>query len=292
MNQCGRNIRLKEMLPVPAILASMVFPILSACAPAERPVHSNVSGFQDRSPPLETAPWLTHDPPSRVNGRILQDGGSAKHSRTLDFSPFEDQPLPAEATRWLLPGPQTKVNDLILQASREIDGRNRRERLHQAVEYVWTHFRYDNWLNDQMFRRTAARMFEDGILGGCSDFALVMVALFRAAGIPARLVLTANTEWLRKYRANPLAIVNGHVFIEVFLEHRWHLVDPTYRKLFIGYDTANPRYPRGELFCLRGIDYWSLGLEDVVQLNRTYSRITASMIPERYRDPSYLAHQL
>ena len=191
-----------------------------------------------------------------------------------------------------MPGPQTEANDLILQASREIDGRNRRERLYQAVEYVWTNFRYDNWLNDQMFQRTVVRMFEDGILGGCSDFALVMVALFRTVGIPARLVLTANTDWLEKYRANPLAIINGHVFIEVFLEHRWHLVDPTYRKLFVGYEIATPFYPRGELFCLRGVDYWSLGLENVEQLNSTYARITASLIPERYRDPNYVAHEL
>jgi len=292
MTPCGRNAAREGKLPFPAVLALAVFPVLAACTPAERPGPADFSPFWDRPQPLETSRRLIQSPPSRGNDPMPKVNDPAKRLGTADFSRFRDRALPAETARWLMPGPQSQANDLILQASRKIDGRNRRERLYQAVEYVWTNFRYDNWLNDQMFQRTAARMFEDGILGGCSDFALVMVALFRAVGIPARLVLTANADWLKKYRANPLAIVNGHVFIEVFLEDHWHLADPTYRKLFIGYEIANPFYPRGELFCLRGVDYWSLGLESVEQLNRTYARITASSIPERYRDPNYAVHEL
>ena len=209
-----------------------------------------------------------------------------------DFSKFEDQPLPLEAIQWLNPGPQTKINDLILQVSNSIKGQNRRERLYQVQFYIWDTFRYDVWLNDIMLQRTAAQLFEEKTLGGCSDFALAKVALFRAVGIPARLVLTANTDWLKKYRLNPLTITTGHVFIEAYLEDRWLLVDSTYRKLFAGYDLTDENYPRGELFCLRGADYWSLNLRNVEQLNSTYAQLAVAMAPEKYRAPKYEEYQL
>lgn len=62
------------------------------------------------------------------------------------------------------------------------------------------------------------------------------IALFRALSIPSRMVVTCNVDWIELFKRDDLSLSEGHSFIEVFLEDRWHLVDSTYRVLFSGYD--------------------------------------------------------
>ena len=57
----------------------------------------------------------------------------------------------------------------------------------KAIEYVWQNFEYDNREAHLSFTKTADELFRSGVLGGCSDYALVQVVLFRALNIPARL---------------------------------------------------------------------------------------------------------
>ena len=161
--------------------------------------------------------------------------------------------------------------------------------MYKAVDYVWANFRYDNWLNDQAFARKADELFETRVLGGCSDFALAQVALFRAAGVPARMVLTANTEWMADFKENDLLITTGHVFIEAYLEDRWHLIDSTYRLLFEGYDPGGRSFPRNEYLFKRARDYWSLGITDVASLDRAYQPMARMFNLASYVDPKYPA---
>lgn len=223
---------------------------------------------------------------------LLASCAPIKLSRPKDFSEFYDQPLSAEVSSWLKEGPQSLSSELIRQVSREITGKTRRERLYQVVDYFWVHLQYDEWYNYQSFKRTADEILKDRVVGGCSDFALVKAALFRAVGIPSRLVLTANLDWLKKFRNNPLAVTTGHVFIEVYLEDSWYLVDSPYRNLFSNYNPMNIYYPHDGLFCLRGIDYWSLELRSVLQLNEAFAQLTAGMILDHYQPPEYVVHEL
>ncbi len=93
---------------------------------------------------------------------------------------------------WLEGGAQSTVTPRIVEEAKGISGKNRRERLFRAMVHVWRSFSYDGWLNAEAFHRTADELFESRILGGCSDFALVEIALFRALGIPSRMVVTGT----------------------------------------------------------------------------------------------------
>jgi len=186
--------------------------------------------------------------------------------KSIDFSQFNDKPLPADVSDWLQCGKQSEVTPAISAVASQITGLNRRERLYGAIDYIHENFTYDNWYSDKAFTLRADELFKSGILGGCSDYALVAVTLFRALEIPARVVLTANADWMRAHRKNKLLIFTGHVFVEAYLEDRWCLVDPTYRAVFLNYDPESPNYPRKERFCLRGRDYWELGITDVSKL--------------------------
>lgn len=204
-----------------------------------------------------------------------------------DFSGYQDQQLPPEVAVWLLEGPQTKLTPSIISVSKQIRGANRRERMYKAVDYVWANFKYDNWLNDKAFARSADELFETRALGGCSDFVLAQVTLFRASGVPARMVLTANTEWMTDFKENDLLITTGHVFIEAYLEDRWHLIDSTYRLLFEGYNPRLRSFPRNEFLFKRAKDYWSLGINDVASLDRVYQPMAKMFDLAAYSDPKY-----
>jgi transglutaminase-like putative cysteine protease len=203
-----------------------------------------------------------------------------------DFSIFRDGPIPENAAVWLDGGDQTQITDLIAEEARLITGETRRERLYLAMARIWSSFTYDSWLNTEAFRRTAHEIFESRILGGCSDFALAQAALFRSVGIPSRVVITANVDWMDQYRETPLAMSEGHGFVEVFLENRWHLVDSTYRWLFDGYDPENPNYPHGERFCERGKDFWEMGIRNIQSFDQRL-RTKAAGYAGDFVDPRY-----
>ena len=106
-------------------------------------------------------------------------------------------------------------------AVRDAAGPGDFNRLLAAMRYVGEHLAYDALGSRDQFRRDAATLFRERTLDGCSDFALAQLALFRALGYPSRLVLTMNAKWLARYRDNPLALPNGHSFIEVWVDGRW-----------------------------------------------------------------------
>jgi hypothetical protein len=168
----------------------------------------------------------------------------------------------------------------------EISGRNRRERLYKAMRKIWQVFAYDGWLNEVKFSRTADELYKSRALGGCSDFALVEITLFRAVGIPARMILTANVDWVEQRKRDELAPVEGHSFIEVFLEDRWYLVDSTYRWLYSAYDPKRPGFPHGEVFCMRGKDFWDMGLRNAGDLKRLMGAFALAH-EGGYQDPRY-----
>jgi len=214
------------------------------------------------------------------------------HPRPADFSVFHDQPLSPKETYWLKEGPQSLIDNKMARAVQTATGASRPERLYQILDFFRDHFTYDEWVNEQIFKRTAAEIFKDGTLGGCSDYALVQATLFKIVGIPSRLLLTANVDWLKKYRHNPLAIATGHVFVEVYLENAWHLVDGPYWQLFSNIQPTEIYYPHRGLFCTRGVDYWSLNLRSVKQLPMFLAKCSISSATEEYKLPDYMVSEL
>lgn len=203
-----------------------------------------------------------------------------------DIARFEDAPIPGEVGVWLEGWEQSLITPRIAEEAQAVSGITRRERLFKAMAHIWQTFSYDIWLNTEAFRRTADELFRSRVLGGCSDFALAELCLFRAVGIPSRMVITANADWIYEYRKDPLALSEGHSFIEVYLEDRWYLVDSTYRCFFSGYDPDSKSYPHGEYFCRRGKDFWHMGLRSNDDLD-TMLKKGASEFREDFREPLY-----
>ncbi|MBW1774576.1 MAG: hypothetical protein JRJ82_17050, partial [Deltaproteobacteria bacterium] len=82
-------------------------------------------------------------------------------------------------------------------------------------------------------------------------------------------------------------LTTGHVFIEVYLEDRWYLVDSTYRFLFSGYNAALKSYPRREYLCVKGIDYWEMGFTEVATFIDVAGKLAMGFQEDMYKDPDY-----
>ena len=177
--------------------------------------------------------------------------------------------MPGEAFIWLLPGEQSlphPENIAEIKAKVATKGKNQFELTKDLLSYVRQSFSYDPWYNELMFKRSFNALYESKTLGGCADFALIDVALFRIFHIPARIVLTINQKWYKHNKFNENSIPHGHTFVEVYLDNQWYLIDSSYFILFKKQAVDCQSYPRGEFFLLRGTDFWDMDIKSNADL--------------------------
>ena len=80
--------------------------------------------------------------------------------------------------------------------------------------------------------------------GGCADYAVVFASLSRACDIPTVFAKTLDVAWIYNYRLSGTEDSwSGHVFLEVFIDGRWRLLDPEACILYDDYDPASRILP-------------------------------------------------
>ena len=85
------------------------------------------------------------------------------------------------------------------------------------------------------------------VFGGCADYAVVFTALSRACGIPTVFVKTMDADWIREFRARGKSgSWRGHVFLEVFIDGKWRLLEPGELRIYEDYDPKTRRLLPGE----------------------------------------------
>jgi hypothetical protein len=142
-----------------------------------------------------------------------------------------------------------------------------------------------NWLKDEFTAYSAGgktigkvtvdELLESRRLGGCHDHGLVYAAVARELGYPAVMVRTSSIVWIKQFKtsgeeAKPRI---GHVFVEVYLDNKWILIDSTNGwYLDEGYSPAEPVISlkgkiagqNEELYGFyverKGLDTWDFGI--------------------------------
>jgi hypothetical protein len=85
------------------------------------------------------------------------------------------------------------------------------------------------------------------LYGGCADYAVVFTALSRACGIPTVFVKTMDADWIREFRASGKCNSwRGHVFLEVFIDGKWKLLEPGWLTIYDDYDPKTRRLLPGD----------------------------------------------
>ena len=154
---------------------------------------------------------------------------------------------PENIKHYLEAGNQTVLTASILERSSLIEG-NVEEKVSKIFEFLRT-LKQSKFNKDVFRKRTASQIMEDGEATGCTDNALVFIALARACNIPAKYVEALSKDWLQK-GGN---LILGHVYASIFYENAWHLIDPTKRSADVDIEKENM------VIMCEGSDSWDIG---------------------------------
>jgi len=115
-------------------------------------------------------------------------------------------------------GKQTVITTKIQEIADSIDG-NGFEFVIKTLRWVNKNIKYpapDEIEKNDIFRsRTSDQIIQDGFATGCTDFALVFIAITRAKGIPTQYIEVISKE----YFIDDLDKVRGHVFAECLINN-------------------------------------------------------------------------
>lgn len=161
--------------------------------------------------------------------------------------------------------------DHVLEVAATISGRTPEEKLVSIHHWIQSHLAYKA---DAPYEwRDFDKLLRDGNYGGCADYSVVFGALARACGIPTVWVKTLDADWIRDYRARGReGSWNGNVFLEVFLNKRWVLLDDVQMVLYEDYDPKMRILPGNRYAYDKGGDPFDLVLSSRWEIWKAQTR--------------------
>lgn len=128
--------------------------------------------------------------------------------------------LPFEVLRYITPSRYCESDRLMEFSMREFGTmRQGYARVYAIREWVRNHVRF---LSHSTNERTSALDTVVERAGVCRDYAHLMIAICRALSIPARM--SSSLDYGADTRRSPS---DFHAVVEVYLSHRWYLLDPS-----------------------------------------------------------------
>ena len=171
----------------------------------------------------------------------------------------------------------------ILAQASKLKGKSDRETLQNVLAWMDRNLKYDKdkayrWSNydDAMRSKTC---------GGCADQGIVCGVLLKGAGIPALWVKTMDVAWIWDFKKNrPFKSWSGHVFLEVFVNGKWSLLDPGGKTLYEDYSPKTRILPGQRFAYHKGNDpkamIMSLQWEEWKEQTAAYFRqLDESLLP-------------
>jgi transglutaminase-like putative cysteine protease len=165
---------------------------------------------------------------------------------------------------FLVSSKQCELSDAIVSIAKSIEG-SEFEFVVNLLAWLNKHVKYSRLgpeEKNKIFRkRTAIEIINEGYGSGCTDFALVFIAIARAKGIPTKYVEVISKDY---FSDSDLNRVRGHVFAECYLNDSWYGVDP-----MAGLLKFNCKYP-GYVIYARGLDSWDLEIFDMDSMREKF----------------------
>jgi hypothetical protein len=173
---------------------------------------------------------------------------------------------------------------------------------HLGEIYFWIKREFKTWSagGKTIGAITTDQLLTERRLGGCHDWGLVYASIARELGYPVVMIDTASIAWAKQFQVGQKGPYVGHVFVEVFVDGKWVLVDST-NNWYVesGYDPANAVIPLkgsvagsneetyGFLVMRKGVDTWGYGIRSNQELLRVMEDLARQLKIEALVYPSY-----
>lgn len=159
----------------------------------------------------------------------------------------------SQPKKYLEIAPSLGSIDAIREQGVALRGGNDQKTVRNVVEWVNNQLKYDgekaySWRNFDDVNR-------DKCYGGCADQGIACGVLLKAAGIPALWVKTMDVDWIWDFKRNrPFNAWSGHVFLEIYIDGEWVLLDPGSQQIYRGYSTKSRILPGNRFAYHKGND--------------------------------------
>ena len=205
----------------------------------------------------------------------------------------------ANPEQYLTPGEQTRIS------SPEVIDHLRSDQKsisHLRRVYLWKKGEFERYSarGATIGVVTVDQLLEERRLGGCNDHGLVFASVVRELGYPAVFVHTNSIAWMELHQAGKATSHVGHVFVEVYVDGKWVLIDSTNgHYIDEDYDPTNPVIPLkgaiagsseeiyGFYVTHKGIDQWNLGIRNMKGLFTDMENVANQVALESLVYPAY-----
>ncbi|MBQ2640192.1 MAG: transglutaminase domain-containing protein [Bacilli bacterium] len=189
--------------------------------------------------------------------------------------------------KYLTNNGQSKINDEIKEFCKCIPDINNINDLVELDKIFYNTFTRDT--STIKFERTVIDIFNSKTFSGCSDIGFMICSILREKNIPTIYVETAHIDWLKSIDLDleDKEIMRGHIFLEIYVNNKWYLYDPTYHIVYDNYDNTNNNYPRGYYVFAKGENAHFLGVHTIADEKELALKLLKDYDYNSYIDPKY-----
>ena len=182
---------------------------------------------------------------------------------------------------------QSEMNDTMIDFANTVPDIKTIQDLHTLDIAFYSYFKKSEGY--EKFEKTASEIFNRKTVSGCSDICLAIAPILRFKGVPTIYVESANIEWIKDLQEGNenMSHMRGHVFLEIFLNNKWYLYDPTFHLVYDNYDFNNYSLPRNYIAFAKALNSHDLGVYNINDENQLASSILLYLNINDYNNPNY-----
>lgn len=140
----------------------------------------------------------------------------------------------ASPAKYLVIADSLGDHDAIAKQARALKAADDRKTVANILRWMGTHLKHDG---ERAYHwRNFDTVVSQRCYGGCADQSIVCGVLLQSAGIPTVWVKTMDVDWIWDFKKKrEFTSWSGHVFLEIYLDGQWVLLDPGASIVYVDY---------------------------------------------------------
>lgn len=187
---------------------------------------------------------------------------------------------------------QSEMSNIMIEFANKIPDIKTIKDLKVLDKLFYEYFSTDK--HTKKFECTASEIFKRKTVSGCSDIGLAIAPILRYKKIPTVYIESANIEWIKNLQEDNenKELMRGHIFLEIYLNNKWYLYDPTFHYIYDDYDYNNLSLPRGYYVFAKAMNSFDIGVHSVKDEKKIASKLLEDFDINRYNNPNYKKYDL